>query len=482
MKMKLYIAVLLSLLGCSCGNDFLDISPSNSAGDANLINSVSDLRIATEGVYEVLTSSSYYAGEYTFVADLMGDHMMEPSWGSQHLKYFYAYGLTKVSAGTGFYRLIYLGLQDINLIIEKAEKLENTPEKEALIAELRTLRALLHFDLVRMYGPMYGNLGKGAIKSDALGIRVAGKAYKDVREVFYRGKVSDVYGFICTELEEAVPLLSVKKRNGYFDYWGGRALQAKVYLYMEKDGQALAAAEDVIKNSGCELYSRDEYVASWGKEYGSESLLELPTSLEDNAGYTSLGWICSEAGYKTVVPTRDFLDLVKADPEDVRFKLLRYSSKDKCYYISGKYPGREGNIKINNPKVLRLSEVYLIAAEAALKTNDMKKAGDYLGDLRKQRTTTDPDKYKAAVTLEDVLYERVVELYGEGSRAWDLWRNRKPVIRWRTPQEKDEKGHTDNLESGVIPFDFFQTIYPINERELELLPLKDRESQQNPGY
>lgn len=62
MKMKLYIAVLFSLLCCSCGNDFLDISPSNSAGDANLINSVSDLRIATEGVYEVLTSSSYYAG------------------------------------------------------------------------------------------------------------------------------------------------------------------------------------------------------------------------------------------------------------------------------------------------------------------------------------------------------------------------------------------------------------------------------------
>ena len=245
---------------------------------------------------------------------------------------------------------------------------------------------------------------------------------------------------------------------------------------------ALAAAEDVIKNSGCELYSRDEYVASWGKEYGSESLLELPTSLEDNAGYTSLGGICSEAGYKTVVPTRDFLDLAEADPEDVRFKLLRYSSKDKCYYISGKYPGREGNIKINNPKVLRLSEVYLIAAEAALKVNDMKKARDYLGDLRRERTTTDPDKYNTRVTLEDVLYERAVELYGEGSRAWDLWRNRKPVIRWRTPQEKDEKGHTDNLESGVIPFDFFQTIYPINERELELLPLKDRESQQNPGY
>lgn len=482
MKMNKYIAVLLAFLGVSCGNNFLNISPTTSAGDANLITSVSDLRIATEGVYEVLTSSSYYSGEYTYVADLMGDHMMEPAWGSQHLKYYYAYGLTKVSAGTGFYRLIYLGLQDINLTLEKAEKLEDSSEKEALVAELRTLRALLHFDLVRMYGPMYGNRGKGNIQADALGIRVASQPYKNVRAVFYRDKVSDVYKFIREELEQAVPVLPVNKRNGYIDYWGGRALMAKVYLYMEENKLALAAAEDVIKNSGLKLYSREEYVASWGKEYGSESILELATSLEDNAGYTSLGWICSEAGYKTVVPTKDFLELMKADPKDVRFELLRYSKKDNCYYISGKYPGRDNNIKINNPKVLRLSEIYLIAAEAALKSGDTKNAGIYLSDLRKERTETDPEKYKKSVTLDDILYERAVELFGEGDRAWDLWRNRKPVVRYRTPQEKDEKGHTDNLESGIIPFDYYQTIYPISERELELLPVEDRAGQQNPGY
>lgn len=482
MKTKFCIVILFSLLGYSCGNNFLNISPSTAAGDANLINSISDLSIATNGVYEGLTNSSYYSGEYTFIADLMGEHMMEPPWGSQHLKYWYAYGLTKVSAGTGFYREINLGLQDINLVLEKADKLEKSPEKSTLIAELRTLRALLHFDLVRLYGPLYSNLGKGAIKRNALGIRIAKEAYKDARVSFYRDKTADVYDFICTELEQAVPLLSPQKRNGYFDYWGGRGLQAKIYLYMGKNELALSAAEDVMKNSGCKLYSRSEYVASWGKEYGSESLLELATSLEDNAGYTSLGWICSESGYKTVVPTQDFLNLAEADPEDVRFELLQYSTKDGCYYISGKYPGRDHNIKINNPKVLRLSEIYLIAAEAALKTEDSEKAGNYLSNLREKRTTTNPGKYREAVTLDDVLYERAVELFGEGNRAWDLWRNQKSVVRYRTPQEKDQKGHSDNLESGIIPFDFYQTIYPVNERELELLPLQDRQTQQNPGY
>jgi hypothetical protein len=481
--MKKYIITLfLTCLICSCGNDFLNVSPTTAAGDENLIKTVEDLKIATQGVYEIFTSGGYYQGEYSFIADLMGDHMMEPAWGSQHMKFFYAYGFNKVRAETSFFRTIYLGLQDINIILDKAAKLGDSQDKNALTAELRTLRALMHFDLVRMYGPLYCNLGKGAIKKDALGIRIAKEPIVDMRATFYRDKASDVYEFIRKELEEAVPDLPKVKRNGYIDYWGGKALLSKVYLYMEDNNAALAAAEEVIKQSGRKLYNRNDYVASWSVEYGNESLFELSTSVTDNSGYTSLGWICSEKGYKTIVPTKDFLELYEADPEDVRFQLLRKSNKDNCYYISGKYPGRDDNIKVNNPKVIRLSEVYLIAAEAALKSGSTGKAIQYLCDLREKRTATDPRKYESSISIDDILYERAVELYGEGNRAWDLWRNRKAVVRYTSMTEKEQKGHSDYLSNGVIEFDFYQTIYPIAERELELLPVEDRESQQNPGY
>ncbi len=481
--MKKYIFIIIAaLIVSSCGNDFLTVSPTTAAGNDNLINNVQDLQIATNGVYECLTKSVYYQGEFTYMSDLMGDYIMEPLWGSQHLKFYYAYGFSKVRSETAFFRNTYLGLQDINLVLDKSSKLPDSPQKTALVSELRALRALLHFDLVRLYGPLYCNLGKGTIKSDALGIRIAKEPVKDMRAPFYRNKVSDVYDFIKTELEQSVPSLPKAKRNGNLDYWGGKALLAKVYLYMNLNQQALDAAEDVIRNSGLKLYQRADYVASWGKEFGTESVFELATSLTDNSGYTSLGWICSEKGYKTAVPTKDFLDLAAADPNDIRFSLLIYSTKDKCYYISGKYPGRDGDIKINNPKVMRLSEVYLIASEAALKAGNTGKAGSYLSDLREKRTTTTPRKYDSAVTIDDVLYERAVELYGEGNRAWDLWRNQKSVVRYTSLTEKEQKGHNDYLTDGVINFDFYQAIFPIPETELDLLPVADRAAQQNPGY
>jgi starch-binding outer membrane protein, SusD/RagB family len=482
MQRGLLALIFVAIFSVSCGNDFLNVSPSTNAGDENLIQSASDLAIATEGAYETLSSASYYQGYYTYIPDLMGDLMMEPAWGSQHLKFYYAYGFSKVKAETSIFRSIYLGLHNINIILNKASKLTASAAIKANIAELRIIRAMMHFDLIRMYGPAYCNLGKGAIKADALGIRIAKEPIKDMRMAFYRDKVKDVYEFIKSEVEVSLPDMPKAKRNGFLNYWGAEAFLARVYQYMDLNDKAFTAAKDVIDNSGCKLYTIADYVSSWGMEYGSESLFEIATSLTDNAGYYSLGWICSEGGYKTVVPTSDFLELMKGNPSDVRFKLLQYSSKDKCYYISGKYPGREGNIKINNPKVIRLSEMYLIAAESALKLGNTAVAGKYLSDLREHRTTVAPRKYEASITIDDILYESALELYGEGHRAWDLWRNGKSVVRYTSPAEKDAKGHTDYLTDGTVAFDYYQAIYPIAESELLLLPEADRQSQQNPGY
>ena len=62
------------------------------------------------------------------------------------------------------------------------------------------------------------------------------------------------------------------------------------------------------------------------------------------------------------------------------------SGKDFTYPAKypAKYPGRENNLYVNNPKIIRLSDVYLMAAEAALH-EEPDKAVDYINDLRKLR-------------------------------------------------------------------------------------------------
>ena len=69
---------------------------------------------------------------------------------------------------------------------------------------------------------------------------------------------------------------------------------------------------------------------------------------------------------------------------------------------------------------MRLSEVYLIAAEAALKAGDTSAAAGYMNTLRKNRIENYTDV--ASITLDDILLERRLELF-----AWDAWRNGKSV-------------------------------------------------------
>ena len=180
-----------------------------------------------------------------------------------------------------------------------------------------------------------------------------------------------------------------------------------------------------------------------------------------------------------VVTTKDFDALMEWDPNDVIFSLYVYDKTEQYNIARWKYEGRGNNEKVVSPKLFRLSEMYLIAAETAMRLGKSE-AGSLLSDLREKRTTTQPRKYDIGITLDDVLYERRVELACEGHRAWDLWRNGMDVVRWRTPDEKMDKRHMDAY--GVIPFDHFHRLWPYPERELLLLPESERAAQQNPGY
>jgi hypothetical protein len=79
--------------------------------------------------------------------------------------------------------------------------------------------------------------------------------------------------------------------------------------------------------------------------------------------------------------------------------------------------------------LFRLAETYLIAAEAALKSNDNANALKYLQAVRNRAAYNAPEAglpaYSGTVTIDDILDERALELYGEASRWNDLQRTGK---------------------------------------------------------
>lgn len=472
--------MLLSLCLAACGNKFLDESPTTGVGGDGAISTITDLNNAANGCYHYFLCTSgaygyYYNSWHMFSGDLMGDDFRsERDWG----KLYYNYNSTAYDVSTVLYRNVYSLSNHVAMTIKAAAALADSQEKAELIAEMRVLRALAHFDVARIWGPLPTNLGKGAISADALGVVIYDEIPKDIREPAYRAKAKDVYAFINKELNEWVPQLSKKKKNGRLDYYGGLALRARFNVYTENWNTALTDALEIMNSGKYTLYKKDEYVSIWEKEFTSESIFEIRVTDTEPNEWVSIGTIAGKQ-YHQIGTTKDFEALMVADTNDVRFKIYEFSATEQYYIPRLKYIGRNKNEKVCSPKLFRLSEMYLIAAEAAMRLGKAE-AGKYLSDLREKRTTTEPRKYDAGITLDDVLYERRVELACEGHRAWDLWRNLKTVVRWTTSEEKLEKRHMDML--GVIPFDHDKRLAPYPDRELQILPQADRAGQQNPGY
>ncbi len=126
-----------------------------------------------------------------------------------------------------------------------------------------------------------------------------------------------------------------------------------------------------------------------------------------------------------------------------------------------------------NLKVIRLSEIYLIAAEAALST-DATKAATYLNAIRKRAPLLVPAT-ALTVTLDMILDERSKELYGEGHRFFDMIRLNKSIT-----FNDDIIAISVPTRPKTIDRSFYKTILPISQTEINANP--GIGAQQNSGY
>jgi hypothetical protein len=143
----------------------------------------------------------------------------------------------------------------------------------------------------------------------------------------------------------------------------------------------------------------------------------------------------------------------------------------------------------DRPYILfRFAELYLIAAEAALKGGGtLQNAADMINELRKRaalKPRQTPAQYAAAlvaqqitaaqVTLDFILDERSRELFAEDTRWWDLSRTKKLVE--RVQLHNPENGITGG--GGVQPYNMLR---PIPQAQIDLVT-EGNKYPQNPGY
>ena len=492
-------AILAASLS-SCVNDWLDVAPSDGTDADAALTSSSDLDAARTGMYKALKGNSsfvdYYGQQFFVYGDVHAgdDYQYNNIGGSNRASFYYDMNYQTASefnTSTVSWQSPYVVIGRANRIIAAAEggKLSDAVEAKAKIeqyaAESKVLRALAHFDLVRIYGKPYTE-DQGA----SLGVPlVTGVLESNAKPA--RSTVAEVYTQVVKDLTEAISsnALATETKPGYVSVWGAKAILSRVYLNMGDYANALSVAEDIIKNSGAALWTRDQYLKAWDASTPNESefLFRLNVAgSDDNNDLNGIGNLQQRDGYKEMVATKKFVDMLTSDPKDVRNDMFLPAKAEKEVAVYGtnkvflnKLRGQGGDLRnVTIVPIIRLSEVYLTAAECAFRNNDKTKAVEYLNDLVKNRTTTKASLATVDnITLERILIERRKELIGEGQRYFDALRNNETITRYTS---EADKGWHKTLSKEVQSFnrDYFKAIAAIPQAEINANP----NIKQNTGY
>ncbi len=479
MKIWKYICIgSLMLTATSCGNDWLDLEPSTSIETATSIKILSDVEFTLNGIYSEMQASSAYSGRLVYYGDVRGDDMQAVSL-TKRTGDYYNYGHTKDNGPSSHWSYLYYFIQNANLILNAIDKIDAAGQEEYrddLKGQALAIRAMALFDLTRIFGYPYTK-DNGA----SLGVPIV-KESSGIASKPSRNTVAECYTQVIGDLTAAIPLLSGDFNKGKFNKWAAMSLLSRVYLYKGDNANALTMAEDAIKGAegeGWELWSHDDYAWAWADDATSlapgEVLFEIVNTTTDSPGKESMGYLNSKSGYDDMCITSSFYDLLLQDPDDVRLKLLSFDGKKYAYVF--KYQPQEGEaIQDANIPLLRLSETYLNAAEAAVKLGDNATAVKYL-DLIVRRANPAKSVEGKTLTLEDVLNERRKELVAEGHRMFDVIRNGMTVKRFDVKNSKISK--TKHFSSNMeFNWDFYRIVLPIPKAEIDANP----NIKQNPGY
>ncbi|MGN6164291.1 MAG: RagB/SusD family nutrient uptake outer membrane protein [Flavisolibacter sp.] len=459
-----YITLLTAALVMGgCKKSFLEKTPNDSLTPEQALKDEGSLTSAVNGAYSDLRSVSLYGRDFTIIGDLMADNTYVEKKNSG--RYLIQYNYTMAAndgVATEMWTTAYTGILRANRVIDANVTGGNVA---AIKAEAYAIRALLYFKLVNIYAKPYTD------DPNALGVPLV--LHYDPYNLPARNTVSEVYQQIVSDLKAAFADGPAYTNSSRFSKYAIEALLAKVYLYMGDKTNAKASAVDVINNGGFTLVTPANYVNYWSNpSYRSdkvETLFEVDADVINNNGFDDFAGMYFN-GYNDIYASSQLYNLYSAT--DVRKSVIvpGTTKSGNAGYIVEKFPNATNDDR-DNIKVLRLSDVYLIAAEASLPNET--DALMYLNALMAKR---DPSfagyTSSGAALLNDIITERRKELAFEGDRLYDLNRLKLPIERADNPAA---------IPAPLsIPYPFDKRIAPIPQAELQSNP--NIAGQQNPGY
>jgi tetratricopeptide (TPR) repeat protein len=476
MTRSIYKLLTVSLLAIfvlgACKKGFLERKPSDALPVDEALTTENALEGALNGAYSAMRAVGLFGRDIPVIGDVHADNVYVESKNSGRYLQWYNYSVSSNDgSATAMWGNAYVAIQRANRVID-AELTQGSDRVNEIKAEARAIRALMYFHLVRMFAQPYNEDPNGP------GVPIILK-YDPYYLPEKRNTIAEVYTQIVNDLTAAyddAPAYSVSARLSKYSIGG---LLAKVYLHMSRYEEALAAAEDVINSNTFSLVAPGSYVNYWNnpapRTDGVETMFEIDADVISNNAFDDLAAMYLN-GY-TDLYASDALYALYEDGDARKLILEEGTTKSGSPgIVVHKFPNANNDDR-DNLKVLRYAEIYLIAAEAAARTNDEDKALGYLNDLMAMRQPGKVYASSGAQLIEDIITERRKELAFEGDRLHDLNRLKLPIERIEHPGAILAGPGNVNL---VIPYPDGRRIAPIPQAEMQANP--NLADEQNPGY
>lgn len=417
-KLVLLIAfVVPSILSTSCKKLIEIPSPANQLGYNELFADSAAVNAAVAGMYSYMynwrnTSGSPYKTFLTTLTSLTADETTFFS-GNSSLPFERNSIPVADTRNLQIWADSYTAIFMANNIIENISQLEKASQRyrNQVTGEAKFMRALCHFYLTNVYGE----------------VPVITTTNADVSALLPRSSQSDVYKQVVDDLISAQALLDDKYLNNGMRTRVNRsaatALLARVYLYTERWPEAEAMATEVINNSLYHLEAPDKVFLSGSME----SIFQFDGSTFDmvyvGEQFTPNPW---DGIPKFVIRENLLNSFENGDLRKIAW-VGTIEFDGNTYAYPNKYKSNWGAPEpLAADMVLRLSEQYLIRAEARTHRNNVDGAENDLNEVRERANIGEVNASGTDEMLDLVAKERRVELcYEWGHRWFDLKRTGK---------------------------------------------------------
>ena len=431
------MAVGITIAATSC-EGFLDITPDGQVKRDEMLATNEGVEDALYGVYAKLRNTTLYGQEMYFSSlEIM----------SQTL---YCYGNTGVTAlgqydynNTTVKNVFAMIWNDMYNNISNVNSVLNAPLVDGANAypaniykgEALALRAMMHFDLMRLFAEQI------TVNPNAKGIPYATEFSLNTPDF---ETLAENYNHVLADLQEAERLLAdegeyenttsfMADRQIHLNLHAVRALMARVFLTKGDKEKALEYAEKVIAQSGRQLKTKTEVINDVA---GVLSKKECLFGVYFSGFYTQVSAKLQQTiSYSSLDLRGDFMEMYEKGVSGLDFRTTAYftsvdlggtakyrlSKFTDIYDLQNNASARPADL-IQGINMIRLPEMYYIAAECLL-DKDYPKALDYFNEVVTNRGLDAlSGEGEETLTQEVINTERYKEMIGEGQTFFNMKR------------------------------------------------------------